>query len=268
VPEYHRSGGTGGFRELSAFQIIREQIAGTPSQRRARARELNWASEVSAPVSDPARLRQRLIEAGPNALLDCEMLELVLLRVLPQHAAKALAERLLSALGDYNGAISATPARLCRIEGVSPAVVCELKTIEAAAHRLARARVMNRHALSGWAELMDYCRATMAHREVEHFRILFLDRKNGLIADEEQGRGTIDHVPVYPREVLKRAIELNSSAIILVHNHPSGDPTPSVPDIDMTHQIQRAAKPLGILVHDHVIVGRDRTTSFRSQGLL
>ncbi len=173
-----------------------------------------------------ARLRQRFLEAGPQGVADHEMLELVLFRAIPQRDVKPLAKRLIATFGDFNGALSAPPARLAEVQGVGPAVICELKIVEAAAHRLARARVMNRPALSSWAALMDYCKTVMAHEHNERFRILFLDRKNVLIADEEQARGTVDHVPVYPREVVKRALELNASAIILVHNHPSGDPTP------------------------------------------
>ena len=173
------------------------------------------------------RLRERFLAAGPGSLADYEMLELVLFRAIPRRGVKPLAKQLLDRFGDFNGVISAPPARLRDIAGIGKAVICELKVVEAAAHRLARARVMNRPALSSWPALMEYCKTTMAHREIEQFRILFLDRKNVLIADEEQARGTIDHVPVYPREVVKRALELNASAIILVHNHPSGDPTPS-----------------------------------------
>jgi DNA repair protein RadC len=151
---------------------------------------------------------------------------------------------------------------------VGEAVVQELKLCEAVAQRMARARVMHRPVLSSWDALLDYCHTAMAHRETEQFRILFLDRKNVLIADEEQARGTVDHVPVYPREVVKRALELNASALILVHNHPSGDPTPSEADIAMTAQIQDAAQVLGLTLHDHLIVGRSREVSFRSLGYL
>ena len=148
------------------------------------------------------------------------------------------------------------------------AVLIELKIVEAAAHRLARAKIMQRHVISSWDAVLDYCHTVMAHRDVEQFRILFLDRKNVLIADEEQARGTVDHVPVYPREVVRRALELNASALILVHNHPSGDPTPSDADIDMTRQIEAAAQALGITVHDHLIIGKSRELSFRAKGLL
>jgi DNA repair protein RadC len=147
-------------------------------------------------------------------------------------------------------------------------VLCELKLVEAAAHRMARSRVMQRQVISSWDAVVDYCHTVMAHRDTEQFRVLFLDRKNVLIADEEQAQGTVDHVPVYPREVVKRALELNASALILVHNHPSGDPTPSQSDIDMTAQVERAAQALGITLHDHLVIGKSRELSFRASGLL
>jgi DNA repair protein RadC len=147
-------------------------------------------------------------------------------------------------------------------------VVTELKIVQAAAHRLAQARVLKRPVVSSWDALLEYCQTAMAHDDIEQFRVLFLDRKNVLIADEPQARGTVDHVPVYPREVVKRALELNASALILVHNHPSGDPTPSGADIEMTAQIQRAADSLGITLHDHLVIGKSRELSFRSEGLL
>lgn len=215
-----------------------------------------------------ARLRERFLSAGPESVADYEMLELVLFRAIPQRDVKPIAKRLIQTFGDFNTVISAPRARLAEVPGIGQAVICELKIVEAAAHRLARARVMHRHALSSWSALMDYCKTTMAHQETEQFRILFLDRKNVLIADEEQSRGTVDHVPVYPREVVKRALELNASALILVHNHPSGDPTPSQADIDMTRQIDGAARAVGVVLHDHVIVGKEQDTSFRSTGLL
>ncbi|MGF1501541.1 MAG: DNA repair protein RadC [Paracoccaceae bacterium] len=214
------------------------------------------------------RLRSRFLEAGPDSVADYEMLELVLFRAIPRQDVKPLAKALLARFGDFNGAISAAVPRLAEVPGIGHAVICELKIVEAAAHRLARARAHGRHAVSSWAALLDYCKAAMAHRDREQFRVLFLDRKNTLIADEAQGTGTVDHVPVYPREVVKRALELNASALILVHNHPSGDPTPSKADIDMTVQIERAAKAVGLVIHDHVVIGKERDASFRSMGLL
>lgn len=214
------------------------------------------------------RLRDRFMQGGADAIPDYEMLELVLFRAIPRRDVKPLARRLLETFGDFNRVISAPPARLRDLEGVGDAVVMELKIVEASAHRLARARVMKRPVITGWEALLDYCHTSMAHRETEQFRVLFLDRKNVLIADEEQARGTVDHVPVYPREVVKRALELNASALILVHNHPSGDPTPSDSDIVMTGQIDDAARALGLALHDHIVVGKSRELSFRSAGYL
>ncbi|RID92390.1 JAB domain-containing protein [Gemmobacter lutimaris] len=214
------------------------------------------------------RLRARFMEGGATALPDYELLELLLFRAIPRQDVKPLARLLLESFGDFNRVIAAPVPRLLAVKGVGEAVVQELKIVEAAAQRMARAKVMHRPVLSSWDALLDYCHTTMAHRETEQFRILFLDRKNVLIADEEQARGTVDHVPVYPREVVKRALELNASALILVHNHPSGDPTPSDADIQMTMQIRDAAEVLGLVLHDHLIVGREREISFRSQGYL
>ena len=214
------------------------------------------------------RLRARFTEGGAQAMPDYEMLELVLFRAIPRKDVKPLARLLLDTFGDFNRVVTAPPARLLAVKGVGDTVVLELKIIEAAAQRMMRARVMNRPVLSSWNALLDYCHTAMAHRETEQFRILFLDRKNVLIADEEQAKGTVDHVPVYPREVVKRALELNASALILVHNHPSGDPTPSDADISMTLQVQEAAQVLGITLHDHLIIGKSRELSFRSDGYL
>lgn len=215
-----------------------------------------------------ARLRDRFSTGGAGAMPDYELLELVLFRSIPRQDVKPLARRLLDTFGDFNRVVTAPPARLEQVQGVGPAVAQDLKIIEAVAQRMMRARVMNRPVLSSWDALLDYCHTAMAHRETEQFRILFLDRKNVLIADEEQARGTVDHVPVYPREVVKRALELNASALILVHNHPSGDPTPSGADIEMTARIQDAATALGITLHDHLIIGKGRELSFRAAGYL
>lgn len=214
------------------------------------------------------RLRTRFMEGGSTAMPDYELLELVLFRAIPRQDVKPLARRLLDTFGDFNRVVTASAARLVTVQGVGDAVVQELKIVEAAAQRMMRARVMHKPVLSSWDALVDYCHTAMAHRETEQFRILFLDRKNVLIADEEQARGTVDHVPVYPREVVKRALELNASALILVHNHPSGDPTPSQADITMTGQIQDAAQVLGIVLHDHLIIGKEQELSFRASGYL
>ncbi len=214
------------------------------------------------------RLRARFMEGGAAAMPDYELLELVLFRAIPRQDVKPLARRLLDTFGDFNRVISAPPARLAAVQGAGCAVVQELKIVEAAAHRMMRARVMQRPVISGWEAVLDYCHTTMAHRETEQFRVLYLDRKNVLIADEEQARGTVDHVPVYPREVVKRALELNASALILVHNHPSGDPAPSEADISMTRAVDEAARALGLTPHDHLIVGKEAELSFRSAGYL
>lgn len=214
------------------------------------------------------RLRSRFMDGGATALPDYELLELLLFRAIPRQDVKPLARLLLDTFGDFNRVISASTARLLMVKGVGESVVQELKIVEASAQRLMRARVMNRPVLTSWDALVDYCHTAMSHRETEQFRILFLDRKNVLIADEEQAKGTVDHVPVYPREVVKRALELNASALILVHNHPSGDPTPSDADIGMTAQILDAARVLGIVLHDHLIIGKSSELSFRAQGYL
>ncbi len=227
------------------------------------------SSKLPSYISDHRkRLRSRFMEGGAAAMPDYELLELVLFRAIPRQDVKPLARQLLDTFGDFNRVVTAAPARLMMVKGVGDAVVQELKIVEAAAQRMMRARVINRPILSSWDALLDYCHTAMAHRETEQFRILFLDRKNVLIADEEQARGTVDHVPVYPREVVKRALELNASALILVHNHPSGDPTPSEADISMTCQVQGAAQALGIVLHDHLIIGKSRELSFKSQGYL
>lgn len=215
-----------------------------------------------------ARLRARFHDSGPQALPDYELLELLLFRIIPRQDVKPLARRLLDSFGDLASVLSAPLPRLESVPGAGPAVALELKVVEAVAHRMARARVLRRSVVSSWDQLLDYCHTVMAHREQEQFRVLYLDRKNVLIADEEQGRGTVDHVPVYPREVVKRALELNASALILVHNHPSGDPTPSSADLDMTRQVETAANALGLTLHDHIVIGRERELSFRAEGLL
>lgn len=214
------------------------------------------------------RLRDRFASAGADALPDYELLELVLFSANARADMKPLAKRLLARFGDFNHVISADRARLAEVEGVGEAAIHALKIVEAAAHRLARAKVINRPALSSWAAVLEYCKTAMAHGDIEQFRILFLDRKNVLIGDERQARGTVDHVPVYPREVVKRALELNASAVILAHNHPSGDPTPSQADIDMTRRVNAALGAVNIALHDHLVIGKSRDASFRAMGLL
>lgn len=214
------------------------------------------------------RLRTRFLSGGHKAMPDYELLELLLFNAIPKIDVKPLAKRLLAAFGDLNGVVAASEHRLLQVQGANAKVYLQLRIAEAFAHRMAQAKVLQREVVSSWDALISYCRTTMAHRATEQFRVLFLDRKNILIADEEQAAGTVDHVPVYPREVAKRALELSASAIILVHNHPSGDPTPSPQDIDMTTRILEACGAIDVTIHDHVIIGKDQELSFRSEGLL
>jgi DNA repair protein RadC len=214
------------------------------------------------------RLRRRFRLGGANALPDYELLELILFRAIPRQDVKPLAKALIQRFGCFAEAIAAAPERLKEVPGVGEAVIAELKIVHEAGLRLAKAEIRPRTLLSSWSAVLDYCHAAMAFAEREQFRILFLDKKNGLIADEVQGEGTVDHTPVYPREVIKRALELAASAIILVHNHPSGDPTPSTADIDMTRRLVEAGDKLSIKVHDHIIIGRNGHASFRSLKLI
>ncbi|MEX2520039.1 MAG: DNA repair protein RadC [Paracoccaceae bacterium] len=214
------------------------------------------------------RLRQRFLASGPDSLPDYEILEMILFAAFRRIDTKPLAKNLLAEFGDLSTVLSAPAARLMSVEGVTETVVVQCRLMETVAARLGRASVKDRSVLNSWSALMDYCRTVMIHREIEHFRVLFLDAKNILIADEELGKGTVNHVPVYPREVVKRALELNASAIILVHNHPSGDPTPSAADVDMTIRICNACEAVDLTVHDHVVIGDKAEASFRTLGLI
>lgn len=214
------------------------------------------------------RLRNRFLAGGHAAMPEYELLELMLFNAIGRIDVKPLAKRLLATFGDLNGVIAASEHRLLQVEGATPRVYYHLRLMEAFAHRMGQAKVLQRDVVSSWDDLVTYCRTVMAHRETEQFRILYLNRKNVLIADEAVGTGTVDHVPVYPREVAKRSLELNATAIILVHNHPSGDPTPSQADIDVTTQVQLACDAIGVVIHDHVIIGKDRETSFRAELLM
>ncbi|HEX3347638.1 MAG TPA: DNA repair protein RadC [Acetobacteraceae bacterium] len=215
-----------------------------------------------------ARMRAKLLTAGPEALADHELLEMVLFIALPRRDTKPLARSLIARFGSFAAAIAAPLTELRGTEGLGEAGAASLKTVHAAALRLARAEVIDRPVLANWDRLMEYLTAVLARERIEQFRVLFLDTRNRLLADEAQGRGTVDHTPVYPREVVKRALELHATALILVHNHPSGDPTPSQADIAMTREVQQAARALSILLHDHVIVGNGKWLSFRREGLL
>ncbi len=214
------------------------------------------------------RLRDRFMDAGEAALADYEMLELLLFRAIARRDVKPLAKALIARFGSFAETVAARPERLREVEGLSEAAIVEIKLVEASAKRLARGALQRRPVLSSFMEVLDYCRTAMAFAEREEFRILFLDKRNALIADEVQGVGTIDHTPVYPREIVRRALELGASALILAHNHPSGDPTPSAADIRMTKDIAAIAQPFGITVHDHLIVGRHGHASFRGLKLI
>ncbi|MEP1443843.1 MAG: DNA repair protein RadC [Hyphomicrobiales bacterium] len=210
------------------------------------------------------RLRDRFTENGATALADYELLELILFRAIPRRDTKPIAKALLAQFGTVAEVLSAPIERLKEVEGIGQSVAVDLKIIQAAGQRLAKDQVMERPILSSWAELIDYCHSAMAYEKKEQFRLLFLDKKNRLIADEVQQVGTIDHTPVYPREVVKRSLELSATAVILLHNHPSGDPTPSQADILMTQKIIEAATPMGIAIHDHVIIGKSGHTSLKA----
>ena len=214
------------------------------------------------------RLRARFAEAGEEALADYELLELLLFRSIPRRDVKPIAKALLKRFGTFAETVAAPIERLMEIDGVGLSVAGDLQIVHAAARRLTKGAVAKRPVLSSWSSVLDYCRTAMAFAETEQFRLLFLDKRNSLIADEKQQTGTVDHTPVYPREVVKRALELSASALILVHNHPSGDPTPSSADIRMTRDIVEIAKPLGIVVHDHIIVGREGHASFKGLKLI
>lgn len=214
------------------------------------------------------RLRERLAETGGPGLHDYELLELYLFRCIPRRDVKPIAKALIARFGDLGGVASASLDQLTTVPGVSDKTAAELKLIKALAERLAREQVIGRPAIASWSALINYCRTAMQHATTEQFRVLFLDRKNKLIADEVLGEGTIDHAPVYPREVVKRALAHESSAIILVHNHPSGDATPSQADIEMTRNLMDICKPFDIVVHDHLVIGRENTASFKTLGLM
>ncbi len=214
------------------------------------------------------RLKDRFRKGGVKAVADYEMLELLLFSAIPRRDVKPLAKSLIDHFGSFSDVISATPERLAEISGIGDTVITSLKLVEGAAQKLAQGKIMDKPVLSNWQALIDYCQIQMAHKKKEQFRILFLDRKNRLIADEKQQEGTIDHTPVYPREVIKRALELHSTAIILVHNHPSGDPTPSRDDVEMTKRIEEAGKQLGVILHDHLIISKSGQTSLKTLGLI
>lgn len=214
------------------------------------------------------RLRARFLESGPNAMQDYELLELVLFSAIPRRDVKPLAKTILNVFGGLPELMNAPLNELTKIDGVSEKTAILLKAITSISHRALKNELMQKPVLNSWTRLMDYCQSTMAHETKEHFRILFLNKKNEMIADEVQNSGTVDHTPAYPREIMKRALELGATALILVHNHPSGDPRPSQADIEMTTTIIRAAEPFSIVIHDHIVVSKNGYSSFKNMGLI
>ncbi|MFC1674037.1 DNA repair protein RadC [Pseudomonadota bacterium] len=215
-----------------------------------------------------SRLRERFLKSRGNDLADYELIELVLFAAMPRRDVKPIAKALLKRFGSFAGVFNADVGELTKVEGIGEVAAVSLLAVRQAAQRLLQDDVMDQPVLSNWQSLMDYVRVAMAHGKTEQFRILFLNRKNALMADELQQEGTVDHTPVYPREVIKRALDLGASALILVHNHPSGDPTPSQADIEMTRELQAAGDSLGIRLHDHIVVSKMGNTSFKTLGLL
>ena len=238
--------------------------------------DLQESAAVSA-IVEPAtphyhghrqRLRARFRQAGAQGLAEYELLELVLFRALPRRDVKPIAKQLLAKFGSFAEVISAPATRLAEVSGLGEEAITDLKIVQAAANELLRGGLRQKPVLSSWSAVLDYCRTAMAYADKEELRVLYLDKRNQLIADERQQVGTVDHTPVYPREVVKRALEVSATAMILVHNHPSGDPSPSRADVEMTKQIVEAARALGISLHDHIIVGRQGHASFKALGLI
>jgi DNA repair protein RadC len=230
------------------------------------------------------RLRQRFLAGGPAAVADYELLELLLFFAVYRRDTKPVAKEMLKVFGSLGAVLAAEPARYAECMGPVPADAAPelrqtrdddllfaqvlLKAVNDLFQRVLREEIKDRPVIGSWTALLDYLQVAMQHETAEHFRVLFLDRKNILIRDEVQSRGTVDHTPLYPREVVKRALELAASSVILVHNHPSGDPTPSQADIDMTRQVIAALAQVNIAVHDHIVVGKNRHTSFKTQKLI
>jgi DNA repair protein RadC len=256
--------------EEMVFDRTGAPIAGRLGGERATAGEagpsLPFAS--TGPHGHRARMREKLLERGPDALADYELLEMLLFFAQPKGDTKPLAKAVINRFGSFAAVLAAPQKELFETQGLGTHSVAAIRLVQAAALRLAKAEAMERPVLNNWDRLMDYLNAVLSRERIEQFRILFLDNKNRLLADEAQARGTVDHTPVYPREVVKRALELHATALILVHNHPSGDPTPSREDIEMTKEVKKAAATLGVVVHDHVIIGNGRWTSFRKEKLL
>ena len=258
-----------GLEEASpGFATLLEQPLSPIPARPTRSPRRPAADSTPGPEGHRKRLRDKLLRAGPQALADYELLEMLLFLALPRVDTKPLAKRLQARFGSFARAVTASEAELRLVEGVGDAVIAALRLAQATALRLLSEEARQQPVLNNWERLIDYLSAALARETVEQFRVLFLDSKNRLIADETLARGTVNHTPVYPREVVKRSLDIGATAIILVHNHPSGDPTPSRADIEMTTEIRQASATLGITVHDHLIIGNGRHLSFRREGLL
>ncbi len=214
------------------------------------------------------RLRERFLHNGPEALADYEILEMILFPAKPVGDVKPMAKALLDGFGSFGQVLLATPQELMKVKGVNEAAIVAIKTAKAAAELLLKEEVADRPVIKSWTQLLDYCRLHIGHNQHEEFHVLFLDQKLQLLADERQQKGTVDHTPVYPREVIKRALEIGASSLILVHNHPSGDVNPSKADVEVTRQIIDAGRPLGIEVHDHLIIGAKKHFSFKAKDLI
>lgn len=231
-----------------------------------------WPSPKAEPVSPHAghreRLRDRALQGGLAALPDYELLELYLFRSIPRGDVKPVAKALLARFGGLEAVLAASVEELCTVKGVGAAVALDLRLMHEATLRIGRQTIRKRTVISSWTALLAYVQAALAHEPREQFRVLFLDKKNGLVADEVMGHGTVDHAPVYPREIMRRALELSASAVILVHNHPSGDPTPSSADVEMTRQVVEAGRALRVTVHDHLVIGHEGVASFKALGLI
>lgn len=255
---------------MSGFDEGRAAKPSAPKQVRSVDTAAPAAADGPAPhyLGHRERLKERFREAGHATLPDYELLELILFRSIPRRDVKALAKELIAKFGSFAEVLATPEERLVEVKGIGEAVATDLKLIFAAGQRIAKGEVKKKVALGSWAEVIAYCRTAMAFEAREQFRILFLDKRNGLIADEVQQTGTVDHTPVYPREIIKRALELSATAVILVHNHPSGDPSPSQADIQMTKAIINIASPLGIAVHDHIIIGKGGHASLKGMKLI
>jgi len=257
-----------GFAEAAMPAPSRKVVSDFSPQRTAAPQDQALPFTSTGPHGHRSRMRDKLLTRGPDALADYEVLEMLLFFAFKTGDTKPLAKSLINRHGSFARVMAAPTEQLLATQGLGPHSVSALKLVQAAALRMMRAEVIEQPVLGNWDALIGYLNAALAREKVEQFRVLFLDPKNRLIADEAQARGTVNHTPVYPREVVKRALELHATALILVHNHPSGDPTPSRADLEMTRQVQEAAATLEIVVHDHLILGNGKHVSFRRDGLL